>query len=348
MSQYGTAARLCLMFAVADVDHYALTATSTELELRAHRKRKTAALEKISEVNNISIDDLHQDKRKSRNYFELLFGLGPGSLLLIGPLTGPDAASWEVNTNKEDVGLVLEYIRIHLPRLYDTLIELNGVGARTMVKGLLAYGWTVEEVKSSPVPFMKAVRKHLDENLMIPMTEGVVPATQHPYTTNLSSKRKADKDHAHKFYTSNQSSSAFDDHTAETSPPDEDSIESWLLANSLQKSNSSGSSQRQLVSMDPHMTSSLYAVDCLPSSLEQDPSRERVLTIDPNMMSTLGAVGGLPSSLEPSSSRERVLTINPNLLTIDPSMTSSLGAVDCLHLWSEIQVGRGCSQCTQT
>jgi len=328
-----------------------------------------------------------------------------------------------VNTNKGDVGLVLGYIEKHLPDLYHTLTSMNGVGARTIVNGLLAYGWTEEEIKSSPILFMEAVRKHLDENLM-PLTEGEVPATQHPYTTNQSSKKRAGdeicirrtgedhahtihpskkragdeicirrtgEDHAHTIHPSNQSSSAFDDHTAETSPPDDfgvehhcpgsasisspagdipddvttrhieddsmdpwmadtlrscvDSYESWLLANNLQRSNSSLSGQRQVVSMDPRMPSSLCALDCLPSSLEQEPSRERVSTIDPNMTSTLGAVGRLPSSLEPSS---RVLTVNPNVLTVDPYMTNSLDAVGYPSLWSEIQVGSGSSPYFQT
>ncbi|XMA20323.1 hypothetical protein WAI453_013114 [Rhynchosporium graminicola] len=223
MSQYGTAARLCLMFSIADVAHYASTATPAELGLRAHRSRTTAALEEIAKVNNISKEDLHQDKRKSRNYFELLFGSGPGSLLL----TGSETAFWEVNTNKEDVCLALEYIQIHLPELHYTLISLNGVGARTMVQGLLAYRWTVEEIKSSPILFMKAIRKHLDENLTIPMTERVVPASHHTYTTNQSLKKrscdevctcKTKEDHTHKFQTSNQSFFACNNRIAETSP----------------------------------------------------------------------------------------------------------------------------------
>ncbi|CZT07024.1 uncharacterized protein RAG0_12614 [Rhynchosporium agropyri] len=377
MSQYGTAARLCLMFSVVDVDHYASTATPAELGLRAHRCRRTAALEKIAKVNNISKEDLHQDKRKSRNYFELLFGPGPGSLLL----TGSETAFWEVNTNKGDVRLALEYVQIHLPELHHTLISLNGVGARTIVQGLLAYGWTVEEIKSSPIPFMKEVRKHLDENLTIPMTERLVPASQHTYTTNQSSKKrvsdevctgKTEEDHAHKFHTSNQSSFACNDRIAETSPLGDFGIEHHCsgiasttslagdipddvtrridsgMASTSRSCVDSFESWRQVVSTDPRMTSSLCTVDCLPISLEQDPSRKSVSTIDPNMTCTLGAGGGLPSSLETSPIWERPLTINPSLLTIDPSMTSSLGAVDYLPLWSEIQVERGSSQYPQT
>ncbi|PVH68176.1 hypothetical protein DL98DRAFT_233489 [Cadophora sp. DSE1049] len=365
MSQYATAARLCLMFAVADVTHYAHTATRTELGLRTHRTRMTAALEKIAKVNNILIEDLHQDKRRSRNYFELVLRVGPGALLLIGS----EAVSWETNTSKGDIGLVLEYIATYLPQLYNIFKSLNGIGARTIVKGFLAHGWTVEEVKSCPIPFTTKVRTYLDENLM-PKTEGVVPTTQHPCTGNQSSKKRVvdeirtgntKEDHAHKVHTSRQRSFALDDQPTETSPPDafgvghhcpgsssitasagdilddvttrhieDDSMDPWMAGTLRSCVDSTGSGQTQAVSMDPHMTSTLCAVDCLPSSLQQDPRWERVLTIDPHMMSTLGAVGSLPSSLESSSSRERALTINPNLLTIDPHMTSSLGAVECL------------------
>lgn len=89
MSQYKIADRFCLMFSVIDVAHYALTATRAELGLRKSRRRMTAALEKVAMENKIPIKDLHQEKRKSRNYFELLFGPGPGSLLE----TGAEAAS---------------------------------------------------------------------------------------------------------------------------------------------------------------------------------------------------------------------------------------------------------------
>jgi hypothetical protein len=71
------------MFSVNDVAHYSQTATASELGLRPHRKRMTAALEMISRANGIPKESLKEDQRKNRNYFQLLLKAGPGSILEI-------------------------------------------------------------------------------------------------------------------------------------------------------------------------------------------------------------------------------------------------------------------------
>jgi hypothetical protein len=81
-----------------------------------------------------------------------------------------------VKANEEDVKLVLEYREAHLPKLHERAKALNGVGARTIVDGLLEYGWTSAEVTLSPTPFLKLVKKYLDQNLMI-TTQDEVSAT---------------------------------------------------------------------------------------------------------------------------------------------------------------------------
>lgn len=84
-TEYECAARLCLMFSVNDVAQYSLTATATELGLRKSRRRMTAALERIAQVNKILKEDLIKDQKKNRNYFHMLAKNGPGSLLEIEP-----------------------------------------------------------------------------------------------------------------------------------------------------------------------------------------------------------------------------------------------------------------------
>jgi hypothetical protein len=116
-------------------------------------------------------------------------------------LTSNFQRSWEKNTNTKDVQLVHEFMEAHLPIQYQRAKSLNGVGARAIVVGLFAYGWNFEEVKSSPTPFLKAVRKHLDENLEVPPTKDHI-------------KRKLVEEHN----TFDQSPSAFDSQTAETRP----------------------------------------------------------------------------------------------------------------------------------
>ncbi|TVY80936.1 hypothetical protein LSUE1_G004523 [Lachnellula suecica] len=195
--ELGCAGRFCLMFSVHDVAHYSQTTTRKDLGLSVGRKRMTAALEKFVKANKISKEDFHEDKRRSRNFFEWVFLAGPGFLLEMGP----DAGCWEKNTNTKDVQLVLEFMEAHLPIQYQRAKSLNGVGARAIVVGLLAYGWNFGEVKSSPTPFLKAVRKHLDENLEVPSTKD-------------HTKRKRVEEH----HTSDQSPFAFDSQTTETCP----------------------------------------------------------------------------------------------------------------------------------
>lgn len=75
--------RLCLMFSVNEITHYSLTATATELDLQQGCRRMTAALEKFAKDNKISKQDLTNDQKKNRNFFQLLLKAGPGSLLEI-------------------------------------------------------------------------------------------------------------------------------------------------------------------------------------------------------------------------------------------------------------------------
>ena len=75
---------------------------------------------------------------------------------------------WEVKASEAEVELALDYRKTRLPELEQRAAALNAIGARTIVRGLLAYGWTFAEVSSSPTPLLKVVRAHLDENLEIP------------------------------------------------------------------------------------------------------------------------------------------------------------------------------------
>jgi len=50
------------------------------------------------------------------------------------------------------VELALDYRKTRLPELEQRAAALNAIGARTIVRGLLAYGWTFAEVSSSPTP----------------------------------------------------------------------------------------------------------------------------------------------------------------------------------------------------
>ncbi|KAF8846828.1 hypothetical protein BDZ45DRAFT_755567 [Acephala macrosclerotiorum] len=167
-TEYGCAARLCLVFSVNHVNHYSISASKSELDLGRGRDRKTAAFDIISQKYNIPKKDLKLDQEKSRNYIHMIITTGPGSILEIDPKT---LSYWEVKASTKDIDLVHEYKKTHLPMLHDRSIALNPVAALTFVNGLREYGWTTDEVLSCKTPLLIAVRKHLDGNLMISRSE---------------------------------------------------------------------------------------------------------------------------------------------------------------------------------
>jgi hypothetical protein len=49
--------------------------------------------------------------------------------------------SWEWRANDEEIDLVLDYIEVHHSDHQKRVEDSNGLGARIIVDGLLAYGW---------------------------------------------------------------------------------------------------------------------------------------------------------------------------------------------------------------
>jgi len=104
---------------------------------------------------------------------------------------------WEVKASEADVDLALEYRKNRLPELEERAAALNAIGARTIVCGLLAYGWTFAEVSSSPTRFLKVVRAHLDEDLEIRASLDGSESTDSPSQTDCKNNgRIVDKDFA--------------------------------------------------------------------------------------------------------------------------------------------------------
>jgi len=66
-----------------------------------------------------------------------------------------------VKASEAEVELALDYRKTRLPELEQRAAALNAIGARTIVRGLLAYGWTFAEVSSSPTPLSPVGRRDL-------------------------------------------------------------------------------------------------------------------------------------------------------------------------------------------
>ncbi|KAG9240522.1 hypothetical protein BJ878DRAFT_483775 [Calycina marina] len=193
-AEHDSAARLCLMFSVIEVVHYSLIADMSDLKLKRGRRRIAAAWERFGQDDSISKKSMKTDKMRSRNYFHLLRKNDPGSLLELAP---GSSSGWEVKAYEEDVDLALEYRKTRLPELEQRAAALNAIGARTIVCGLLAYGWTFAEVSSSPIPFLKLVRAHLDEILEIPTSLDGSESPDSPSQTDCKNNgRTVDKDFA--------------------------------------------------------------------------------------------------------------------------------------------------------
>jgi hypothetical protein len=64
--------------------------------------------------------------------------------------------------NKDDIELVFEYRKTQLPELEKRATSLNGIAARIIVDGLLAYGWSLSELLTSRSSLIEQVKKHID------------------------------------------------------------------------------------------------------------------------------------------------------------------------------------------
>ncbi|PVH68251.1 hypothetical protein DL98DRAFT_632938 [Cadophora sp. DSE1049] len=110
-------------------------------------------------------------------------------------LSSVSRRDWETKASQDDIDLALEYRETRLPDLEQRAKSLNGIGARTIVCGLLECGWTSAEVLSSPTLFLQLVRKHLDKKLEIPTSLDGSESLDSPSQTDCNNDgRTVDKD----------------------------------------------------------------------------------------------------------------------------------------------------------
>ena len=72
-----------------------------------------------------------------------------------------NACSWEKLTVKE-IPQAFDRVRKNYPNINENFQHLGGVAARTLVRGLQAYGWTGPELSRGGSRLMNLIGKHID------------------------------------------------------------------------------------------------------------------------------------------------------------------------------------------
>lgn len=187
--------------------------------------------------------------------------------------------SWE-RANQNDIDLVLEYRKSQLPELYARSQELNGLGARTIVNGLLEYGWTSTEITSSPSPFLKLVRKYLDENLQIPASQDEASTIQLPRYIGRSSGSSG-------YQTAEDEHRSWSGPAAADQPPVTKTSATGCLPNSLEPDSTQETINPNVLMRDQHLIDFLNTSSCLPNSLET----KTIGANSPGIINTLPSIG---------------------------------------------------------
>ncbi|QSZ30274.1 hypothetical protein DSL72_004796 [Monilinia vaccinii-corymbosi] len=157
-AKHDCAARLTLVFMNHQVNHLACMLRSNS-KFKRGEGATTAAFDQLVKISNIPLKTLKLDYTKSINYLHLIKMGGPGSLLELGS----DVNSfWEKHMNKNNIKLVLEYRKSHLPAIEKRAQSLNVVAARTIVRGFLAYGWSLPELFSSCSSLIELIKPYCE------------------------------------------------------------------------------------------------------------------------------------------------------------------------------------------
>jgi hypothetical protein len=148
----------------------------------------------VAEHLNVAPDDVKIEWRRSQNYTKLFELCGPGVLLELGtgvnwwlvhlfdnPTMLTLSPSWEKALAKDDVVAVIDFRHDFLPDLEARSRSLNSIAGQILCNGMLAYGWTIQELRNSSSRLQAALTKWCPELLgSEPPLVYEPPATRHP------------------------------------------------------------------------------------------------------------------------------------------------------------------------
>ncbi|KAI9793952.1 MAG: hypothetical protein M1835_006935 [Candelina submexicana] len=156
--RYDCAGRFALLFLRHDLDE---TVASSEKRTAWHGQKKvTVAYEHIAQDLSTTVATLKREKTHSRHYLSLLTKCGPGDLLELG-----DSVSkiWERKLGEKDIPILIRFRNEKFPEIDRYFRNLDFLGARTILDGLRAYGWTYEELSKCQGDLMTQLFRYVDQ-----------------------------------------------------------------------------------------------------------------------------------------------------------------------------------------
>lgn len=84
---------------------------------------------------------------------------------------------WERKLSKSDLQLVLEFLRGQMPELAQDIEACNGIAARALLNGLLAYGWMREEILETKSTLFDIIKQHTSIAGDGSLSEAAIPSS---------------------------------------------------------------------------------------------------------------------------------------------------------------------------
>ncbi|OBT96316.1 hypothetical protein VE01_05744 [Pseudogymnoascus verrucosus] len=153
---YDCASRLWHIFLEHDLEQLV---RSGSFKMSRGRGKKTAALCAQAESISSTVASVKADRKTGRCYLQLLRLSSPGLLLLIGSHVN---TVWERKLSKEDIPLLLHYLRVKQPEVMEKARMLDKIAARLIVDGFIAYGWTYSELNDTRAKLLDQLRLYIN------------------------------------------------------------------------------------------------------------------------------------------------------------------------------------------
>ncbi|KAK6829263.1 hypothetical protein RU639_003204 [Aspergillus parasiticus] len=177
------AGRLSLIFLTHDIE----IIKAQNWKLAPGQSRQHAAVISIADHLNVEPEEIKKEWRRSRNYIRLLEECGPASLLELG--TGVNWY-WEKALSKQDVTLFIQFYKERKPSFASHTNDLNAVAGEIIIDGMLAYGWTLDAIRTGKTRLCNALAIHCPHLFRSPVTDMASPKILSPDRGGLNQSKQ--------------------------------------------------------------------------------------------------------------------------------------------------------------